>query len=81
MIFLKTARNPPAAPLYLDCDVTGPGVCVLRWGVPDTVVGGDPITNTVIEYREQEGAEWQSVEGLIQGNKHTFGGEKCQLGD
>ena len=62
--------------MYLDCEVTRPGVYVLRWGVPDTEVGGDPITNTVLQYQEEEGAEWKPVEGTIQGNRHTFRGKE-----
>ena len=44
--------------------------------MPDTEGGGDPITNTVLQYREQEGAEWQPVDGIVQGNRHSFSGEQ-----
>ena len=73
---MNADRKPPAAPLYFDCVETEAGACVLRWGAPEPQVGGDPITNTVLEYRGGEGGDWQSVDGLVLGHKHTFYGEK-----
>ena len=74
-----SAKTPPAAPLYLDCWITESGDCLLHWGMKAVDGGGDPITNTLLQYRDTDAEEWASVQDIVQGNSHKFHGTEFPL--
>ena len=67
-----TARNPPPAVVYLDCEQTHDDLFSLKWSFPQT--GGFPITHSVLEVKDSSG-EWKPLHGPIKGTSIMFEGQ------
>ena len=67
-----TARDPPPAVVYLDCEQTSADNFSLKWSLPQT--GGVPISHSVLEVKDASG-EWKPVDGPFDGQSFTFYGK------
>ena len=46
----------------------------LKWGLPTGRTNADDISNTVLQWRDVEDADWQGVQATVQGTSYTFTG-------
>ena len=74
---MLTAKSPPKHVLYLDCEQVEAKAFKLRWCLPQQESGGDVITGTVLEFKE-EGSDWVMWQETIQGTFFTFKGNVCK---
>ena len=72
-----TARDPPPAVVYLDCEQTHDNIFSLKWSLPQT--DGVLITHSVLEVKDDSG-EWKPENGPIQGTSFMFQGKDSSYG-
>ena len=67
-----TARDPPQAVVYLDCEQTDADIFSLKWCWPQTY--GIHVTHSVLEVKDGGGV-WQPLDGPFDGTSYIFQGK------